>query len=580
MFSQSLKFNKNLNHLIKKNFHSSRVNLNSNLKNKVTNGKYEVAIIGGGHNGLTCASYLAKAGLKVIVLERRHLVGGAAVTEEIFPDFKFSRCSYLNSLFRPQIVDDLELQKFGYQVIPRNPSSCTPLLDGRSLLLGSDSNFNFQQISKFSTKDAINFIKYENLLDQLATHLEPLLDQPPTAILSDKLSIWQKYKEIRKLFPILSNLYRESPENIAALYELFTAPASRILDKWFESEPLKSTLATDAVIGAMVAPSTPSSGYVLFHHVMGQTNGVRGVWSYMKGGMGSISQALSQVAQNYGATIVCDAEVTKIDVKNGQVKSIVLKDGTEIEANIFVSNTTPKITFEKLLDSNVATNYLPKSFIETIKNFDYTSPVMKINLALDKLPIFKAFPQADETIPGPQHFGTIHFTNSMQEIELAYADAAFYGRPSTRPVIEMTIPSSLDPTIAPPGKHVAQLFVQYTPYNWNWEDPGVKEQFAERVFNVIEEFCPGFKSSIIGKDILSPKDLENIFGLTGGNIFHGAMGLDQLFLARPAAGFSGYQSPIKNLFMCGSSTHPGGGVMGAPGKNASEIILKNKKQFF
>lgn len=531
---------------------------------------FDAAIIGAGHNGLVAAAYLAKAGLTVLVLERREVVGGTAVTEEVFPGFKFSRAAYVLSLFRPEITRELRLADHGFAVIPRNPSSFTPLLDGRSLLLGPDPGMNRQEIGKFSTRDAEAFPRYGTMLDRIARFVEPVLDMaPPDLAATEGRERVEALGDLAKLGWRAMRLGRDLPR----LLEVWVAPAARILDRWFESEPLKSTLATNAIIGAMASPSTPGSGYLLLHHAMGQTDGVRGVWGYVRGGMGTLTQAIAAAARAHGATILTGHPVAKIWTEGNQARGVVLEDGAMIRARVVISNADPKVTFLNLLPPES----LPEPFRDRIRSLDFSSGVTKINVALDRLPSFTARPGH---APGPQHCGTIHLVSAMEEIEVAFRDA-LAGRPSARPVIEMTLPSSLDPTLAPPGKHVMSLFVQYTPYTLaqgSWDDPGTKEAFADRVFRVIEEFAPGFTASVLARDILSPLDLERIFGLTGGNIFHGAMGPDQLFWRRPAPGWSRYRTPVKNLYLCGAGAHPGGGLIGAAGRNAALAILADLRR--
>ncbi|KAJ6990002.1 hypothetical protein NC653_018501 [Populus alba x Populus x berolinensis] len=356
--------------------------------------------------------------------------------------------------------------------------------------------------------------------------------------------------------------------------DLLLSPASKVLNKWFETDVLKATLATDAVIGSTASVHTPGSGYVLLHHVMGETDGERGIWSYVEGGMGSVSSAIANAARESGAHIVTSAEVSQLMIKDSDtVNGVLLADGTEVLSPIVLSNATPYKTFLELVPNNT----LPDDFTRALKYSDYSSATTKINLAVDKLPQFQCC-KLNHPDAGPQHVGTIHIgSESMEEIDLACQDAV-NGVPSRRPVIEMTIPSVLDKTISPPGKHVINLFVQYTPYkpsDGSWGDSAYRESFAQKCFSLIEEYAPGFSSSIIGYDMLTPPDLEREIGLTGGNIFHGAMGLDSLFLMRPVKGWSSYRTPLQGLYLCGSGTHPGGGVMGAPGRNAAHVVLQD-----
>ena len=531
--------------------------------------RVDAIIVGAGHNGLVAAAYLAGAGLEVAVLERRKLVGGAAVTEEVVPGFKFSRAAYVNSLFRPEITRDLELGKHGFTMIPRNPSSFTPLLDGRYLFLGPDPDFNHKEVAKFSARDADALPRYEGLLERTARFIEPLLDQAPPRLEATTLA--GRWSCLRELARVGWRAMRQGKE-LPRMIEILTAPAQRILDRWFESEPLKGTLATDSIIGALGSPSSPGSAYVLLHHVMGESDGARGVWGYVRGGMGSLSEAIASAARERGARILTGQAVESILVDGERATGVVTKDGTEIHSRVVLSNADPRVTFLRLLPDKA----LPEDFCRHIASMDFSSAAAKINVALDRLPNFSALPGDS---PSPQHHGTIHLASTTAEIETAYHDAVA-GRPSRRPVIEMTLPSALDSGLAPAGKHVMSLFVQYAPYTLaegTWADPGRRESFADSVFQVIEEYAPGFTSSVVARDVLSPLDLERVFGLTGGNIFHGSMGLEQLFWLRPAPGWSRYRTPLPGLYLCGAGAHPGGGVLGAPGRNAARAVLEDWK---
>ncbi|XP_034754769.1 pyridine nucleotide-disulfide oxidoreductase domain-containing protein 2 [Etheostoma cragini] len=545
--------------------------------------QYDALVIGGGHNGLVAAAYLQKGGLKTAVLERRHVLGGAAVTEEIFPGFLFSRCSYLLSLLRPHIYADLELKKYGLHVYLRDPHAFTPLLEEgvsrappRSLTLGSDMAMNQMEIGKFSQKDAKAFPDFVAHLEKLAGAIQPLLDAPPVDIPGvTTRSLRKRLAAAKTLMPIVKcglKLGRDIPD----FYEIITAPIMKILNQWFESEPLKATLATDAVIGAMTSPSNPGSGYVLLHHVMGELEKEKGAWGYVEGGMGGVSQAIARSARSYGVDIFTERDVGQVLVgSDGAAKGVVLKDGTEIHSKVVLSNATPYVTFKNLTPQAA----LSPEFIKAVDQIDYTSPVTKINVAVDKLPNFLASPTPDDK-PGPHHQCSIHLNcESVELLETAYKEA-INGRPSARPMLEMTIPSVLDPTLAPPGCHVVSLFTQFTPYHIEgreWTDQD-REAYADTVFDWVERYAPGFKKSVVGRDILAPPDLERIFGLTGGNIFHGSMSLDQLYLARPLPSLSDYRSPIKGLYLCGSGSHPGGGVMGSPGWNAALTVMADLKR--
>ncbi|XP_072095129.1 pyridine nucleotide-disulfide oxidoreductase domain-containing protein 2 isoform X2 [Mobula birostris] len=531
------------------------------------------------------AAYLQKSGVDTAVLERRHVIGGAAVTEELIPGFKFSRASYVLSLLRPQIYRELELKRHGLRVHIRDPSSFTPMLeDGvggnppRSLLLGSDTKETQKQIARFSLNDARAYAAYEALTSRIAAAIQPLLDSVPVDIPSlTGSSLRQRLQSLHTVKPLVQAGLKLG-KDIPQFYELLTAPISRVLNQWFESEPLKATLATDGVIGAMVSPEAPGSGYVLLHHVMGELEGVKGAWGYVEGGMGSLSNSITRAAEVHGASIFTEKPVNSILVdQSGTAQGVVLQDGTEIRSKVVLSNATPHVTFLKLTPQKS----MPKEFIKEVSSIDYTSPVTKINVAVDQLPGFLAVPKADGMPPAHYLAGTIHLNcEDMAYITEAY-DEAYQGLPSTRPLIELCIPSVLDSTLAPPGCHVLSIFTQYTPYHLQGGKEWDEEQrnlYADRVFDCIEQYAPGFKSSVVGRDILTPPDLEKVFGLTGGNIFHGAMTLDRLYLARPSALYSGYRSPVKGLYLCGSGAHPGGGVMGSAGRNAAHVVLSDLRR--
>ncbi len=523
---------------------------------------YDAVIIGAGHNGLVTACYLARAGMKVCVLEKRHVVGGCCVTEELWPGYRVSTVAYVNSLFRPEVIRDLNLTHYGFTTLPRNPSSFTPLPDGGYLMLGPDPAFNRRQISKFSKKDAEALDDYENLLDALVRIIEPeLVQTPPDPFSGHPAHLWR----LAKLAWRVKSLGKEWP----LAWSFLTAPAKRLLDWWFESDVLKATLATDAIIGAFASPAMPGTAYVLLHHVMGQTEGRRGVWCYIQGGMGSITQGLAACARAHGAEVRCNAEVAAIRLKGDRVCGVALADGTEINASRVVSNADPHVTFEKLIDPSA----LPGDFVTALRRIDYSSASAKINLALKELPDFKALPGRE---PGPQHRGTIHIAPSCRYIEEAF-DEAKYGVPSSQPILECTIPTVLDPTLAPSGKHIMSIFVQYAPYRLkegSWDE--IKEGFADRCLEVLAQYAPNIPDAVIHRQVISPLDLEREYSLTGGNIFQGAMHVDQLYCFRPVPGYADYRTPIRGLYLCGAATHPGGGVVGACGYNAAREILKRR----
>jgi phytoene dehydrogenase-like protein len=521
--------------------------------------RYDAIIIGAGHNGLVTAAYLARAGRRVLVLERRHVVGGACVTEEVFPGFKVSTAAYVNSLFRKEIVRDLRLADHGFAVLGRDPSSFTPLPDGRSLLMGPDAELTRKEIGKFSQRDAERYPRYEAMLERVADLIEPTLTMAPPDLLRPRL------RDLRKLLT-LGRAFRRLGIGAGEAVEILTGAARPVLDRWFESEELKATLATDAIIGAMASPSMPGTAYVLFHHVMGETDGKRGVWGYVRGGMGGLTQALAAAARAHGAVIRCEAEVARILVRDGRATGVALANGEEWSAPIVASNADAHVTFLRLIDRR----QLPPEFVAAVERIGYESASLKINVALSELPSFSALPG---TAPGPHHRGTIHICPDQDYIERAYDDAK-YGRPSARPVLECTIPSVVDSTVAPPGRHLMSMFVQYAPYalrGGTWDE--LREPFADRCFDLLNEYAPNFKRSVIARQVLTPLDLERVFNLTGGNIFQGAMTPSQLFAFRPVLGYASYRMPIRGLYLCGAAAHPGGGVMGTPGLNAARAIL-------
>lgn len=500
-------------------------------------------------------------------------MGGACVTEEIWPGYKISTASYVVSLLLPEIERDLELARHGYRVLARSPSSFTPLEDGRYLLLGSDREFNCNQIAKFSDRDAARFPQYEALLEQIAECLEPVLSATPPDLLPlpadwRNIPLAKRFRDARQAYAMYG-AFKKLGDRLPEALELLAGPARQILERWFESDVLKATLATDAIIGTFQPISAPGTAYVLLHHVMGSAGGARGVWGYVEGGMGGLTRALAQSARERGVEILTGATVSKIDVGSGKVVGLQLEDGRRFTARRVASNADAHVTFERLL----AHGTLPASFLEAVRRIDYSSASMKINLAVRELPDFTCLPGKDEV--GPQHRGTIHIGCTIDYLERAYDDAK-YGRPSERPIVEMTIPTSVDRTIAPPDHHILSLFVQYAPYKLavgSWDD--VKDEFADRCIAEIARFAPNVPASIVHRQVLSPLDLERIYGLTGGNIFQGAMPLHQLFSLRPVPGYSDYRTPIEGLYLCGSAAHPGGGVIGAAGRNAAREMLRD-----
>ncbi len=519
-----------------------------------------VLVIGGGHNGLTCAAYLARGGADVVVLERRDVLGGACVTEELWPGYRVSRAAYVVSLLRPRIVRELELERFGLSLLPRDPSSISLLPDGRSLVLGSDPGANVEEVKRYSARDAGRLPEYEKMLERVASAIEPLFDASPPS--------WplRRPRDLRS-WRLAGKAARGLGRHLPEASRLLLAPARSLLEEWFDSEPLRATLATDAVIGAWASPSTPGTGSVLFHHVMGSVTGRRGVWAYVRGGIGRLASALADSARASGAEIRTDAPVRRIVVDSGTAVGVELENGEVLRGDAVVAGTDPRRTFLEL----VGASELPDDFVRSVRGIDFRSPVLKINLGLDDLPQFR-FKDRDRT---PRLAGTIHLgCLDLDSLDRAFEDAQA-GRVSRRPLVELTLPSVIDPTVAPEGRYVASIFAQYTPAlpsdDERW--PALRDAAAVRVLDMVEEVAPGFRDRILHMEVLATPDLEDTFGLTGGNIFHGAMTPDRLLFSRPFPGWARYRTPIPGLYLCGAGTHPGGGIMGACGRNAAREML-------
>lgn len=534
---------------------------------------FDCVVIGGGHNGLVAAAYLARAGKSVCVLERRKVLGGCSATEELWPGFQISVASYVISLFRPEIIRELRLKQYGLEILPRDPSSFTPLLDGRSLLMGPDMRMTCREIAKFSPEDAEAYPEYNRLLERVAAAIEPSFsraapDPLPLPAQWRKVGLGKKLRDGGKLlemYQALSQLGADLPEAI----ELLAGAARPFLERWFRAEILRATLATDGVIGAFASPSYPGTAYVLLHHVMGEAGGTRGVWGYVQGGMGGLAKALERACVDLGVVIRRQSPVQRILVHQGRVAGVSLADDSIVEAPVVASSVDAHLTFERFLEASE----LPHEFRRAVSRIDYASASAKINVALSELPSFSAAPGAEIAA---HHRGTIHICPTLDYIEQAFDDAK-YGRPSTAPVLEITLPSSVDGTLAPAGRHVMNIFVQYAPYHLaggqSWDD--VKEDFADRCLELLARYAPNVPGAVLHRQILSPLDLERTFGLTGGNIMQGAMVPHQLFALRPVPGWADHRTPVKGLYLCGAASHPGGGVLGACGRNAAEEILRD-----
>ena len=520
---------------------------------------YDVIVIGGGHNGLVNAAYLARAGKRVLVLERRHVLGGAAVTEEIFPGFKFSVCSYVVSLLRPEIIRDLDLPRHGLEILPLD-GTFTPMLNGDYLWRVNDHAKTRREIARHSKLDAEAYDEYGKAMVEMAHFVKPIMNMTPP----DPASL--NPKGLLELLTMGRRFQKLSAEDKYNQVQLMTMSAVDFLDQWFETDVLKATMSASGIIGTFLGVRSPGTAYVLLHHYMGEIDGAFRSWGLSRGGTGAISNSIANAAREAGVEIRTEAPIAKIILKNGEAKGVVLENGDELYADVISSSVDPRLTFMKM----VGCEHLPEDFVDDIKRYKFRGSSGKVNLALDALPNFKALPGA-----GPHLRGAVSISPSVDYMERAYDDAK-YGRYSRRPYIDMAIPTLTDPSIAPPGKHVMSCFVQYAPYNLkgNWDDE--REAFGDTVIETIAEHAPNIKDIILHRQVLTPLDLEREFGLSEGNIFQGELTLEQLFFLRPAPGWAQYRSPIKNLYMCGSATHPGGGIMGASGRNAAMAILKDR----
>ena len=525
--------------------------------------RYDAIVIGGGHNGLVCACYLAGAGLKVRVLERRHVVGGAAVTEEFAPGFRNSTAAYTVSLLNPKVIRDLRLAEHGLKIVERPFANFLPLPDGRSFRLGPTTAATQQELARFSARDAERLPEYYRVIESAADTLRSLvLGTPPNLGMG-----WRSGLRALALGGKLALLSRRAQRD---LWEIVTRSAGELLDWWFESDPIKAAFGFDAQVGHFASPWSPGSAYVLLHHAFGEVNGKRGTWGHAMGGMGAVSEAIAKEARARGVEISTGAEVIAVKTSGGRATGVALKDGAEIEANIVAAGVNPKLLYLRMLEPGA----LDAEFRERIERWRCASGSFRMNVALSELPDFTCAPGKHAQ---PHHSAGIIIAPSLSYMERAYFDARTHGY-SSDPIVEMLIPSTVDPSLAPPGKHVASLFCQHfdpvLPGGRSWDD--VKETAADAVVDTVNRHAPNFKSSIIARNILSPLDLEREFGMIGGDIFHGALTLDQLFSARPMLGYADYRSPVRGLYLCGSGAHPGGGVTGAPGHNAAREILRDR----
>ena len=522
--------------------------------------RYDAIVVGAGHNGLTTAAYLAKAGLDVLVLERRRVVGGAAVSEEIFPGFTYSVCSYVVSLMQPEVVRELELPKHGFEVLPLE-GYLAPGEDGDYIHVSDNPDETRREIARHSPRDAEMYDEFNLMMYSMAHAVKPLLGMVPFDPANPGV------RGARTAAQLARHLRQLGPKRLHALTKLMTMSAADYLAEWFETDQLKAVMALNGIIGTFLGPRSPGTAYVMLHHFMGGVDGAFTVWGFQKGGTGGVSEAIASAARSHGATIRCEAPVEQVLVDNGRAVGVALESGEEIAADIVVSGADPRVTFRRLVDERE----LPDELVATIDNFKFRGSSGKVNLALDGLPTFTCRPEPDALT------GFIEIAPSIDFLERAYDDAK-YGRFSQRPYMDVIIPSMVDPTVAPPGKHMMSLFVQYAPYELEggWDD-AQREAFGDAVIRTLAEFAPDIEDHILHRQVLTPLDLEQEFSLSEGNIFQGELTLDQLFFNRPAARFADYRTPIANYYQCGSGTHPGGGITSAPGRLAAREILRDRR---
>ena len=527
--------------------------------------QYDVVIIGGGHNGLTCAAYLGMAGLSVKILERRSIVGGAAVTEEFHPGFRNSTASYTVSLLHPKVIRDLDLHGHGLTVVERRALNFLPLPDNRFLLSGEGRTQ--AEIAKFSERDARQFEKYSAEIEAIADVLRELvLMAPPNLVAGRSLSALLEFARAARMARRLRVL---DSSKLQALINLFTQSAGEYLDGWFESEPVRALFGFDSIVGNFASPYTPGTAYVLLHHAFGAVNGKKGVWGHALGGMGAITQAMASAARSCGVEIETDAEVAEVIIEKDRAAGVVLRDGRQIRGRALAANVNLKLLYGTMVSSDA----VPAEFSRRMKRWKCGSGTFRMNVALSSLPSFSALPGRNVQ---DHHTAGIIIGPSLSYMADAYQDAKTLGW-SRKPVVEMLIPSTLDDSLAPPGTHVASLFCQHVapelPDGSSWD--AHRETVADLMIETVDDYAPGFAASVIARQIFSPLDLERVFGLTGGDIFHGALTLDQIFSARPMIGYADYRGPLAGLYHCGAGAHPGGGVTGAPGHNAARAIIRD-----
>ncbi|HSL28930.1 MAG TPA: NAD(P)/FAD-dependent oxidoreductase [Anaerolineales bacterium] len=533
----------------------------------MTANQYDAIIIGGGHNGLVAAAYLARAGKKVVVLERRHIVGGAAVTEEIFPGYKFTEFSYVVSLLRPEIIRDLELPKHGLKILPL-PSTFTPMDGGRRgdyLASWDDHDLTRQELYRHSPKDAEAYDEYARVMARAAKAIKPIINLIPP----DPSSL--SPRDLLGLLRVGQYAKSLSEKELYTIAKLVTQSSADLLEEWFETDALKGTKAASGIIGTFLGPRSPGTAYVLLHHYMGEIDGAFRAWGFAKNGSGGVSGSIHNAAKAFGVEIRVNAGVKQVKVKNGRAVGVVLENGDELGSRAVMSAADPKRTFLQFVEPK----HFPDDFVTSIQNFRTRGSSGKVNIALSELPNFTALPFTGKGADSVLHRGAVSISPSIDYIERAYDDAK-YGQVSERPYLDMIFPSMIDPDMAPPGQHVMSCFVQYAPYDLEggWNDQR-RDELGEAVISTIEEYAPNIRRCIVGMQVISPKDIEAIAGITGGNIFHGELLLHQIFFLRPVPQWADFRTPLKGYYFGASGAHPGGGVMGAAGMLAAKEMLKD-----
>lgn len=519
----------------------------------------DVIVIGGGHNGLACAAYLARAGLDVLVLERREVLGGAAVTDEPWPGYQVSSAAYVVSLMPPEVVQELELRRFGYRVSLIDPDYYVPYPDGSSLTMWADTKRTVEEIAKFSQKDAAAYADFQDYFQQLTRLLRDLLFVVPPNLTRGDLPRWISFA---------GKLRRWRRRDVVEAVRLFSMSAADLLDEWFDDERVKGALVSQAIIGAWGGPMSPGSAYVLMHHWIGEVDGHDGAWGWVHGGMGSLSECIAGSARAAGAEVRVSAPVRRVVVHSGRVGGVELVDGTELRARRVVSAVHPVTTYLEL----VGEAFLPDEVVADVRRYRTRSGSVKVNLALGELPVPRVW---DGPVPGDPHRSILAVCPSVEYLERAWDDAK-YGRTSRHPYVEAVFPTVFEPGVAPPGKHLALCFTQFGPYeladgSWDTE----RSAYGAKIVATLAEYCPNLPAAVEEMEVLSPPDMEERYGLLGGNIFHGEMSLDQMFSLRPIPGYADYRAPIAGLYLCGSGTHPGGGVTGIPARNCARVIRRD-----